>query len=698
MDGKPEQRAATAVLDRASREGAIRGALPVLATWFSDASWRLRAEDAVAAQDASDRLLAKAVRLRVLLALAAESEQVLDAILQRPSFRYRQELAETVGGVGGSLDVARYARRHDRRTSPRRYPVRAVARDVRTPENVLLAAGLALLQRSLSQLAADLKLSPTGPERRAIEAWRTRLRRLGGTHAMRTLAEAAQSEYAGPKAIAALRSDVGRRLQRGDVAHPRAYRQLCAWIDRLLEGYAPEPGTTPWSLYDERFDPRLFELWTLASVVESLSTALGSPPRDGLRPLWDRGGAPVAQWRTPLGEVELHFQREASAVGLPGRWRIPAADRTLRALPDMLLWVRPVAGPPSAVLVECKLRRHAPVPAPGSDTRPDLPSEEIYKVLGYFEHLREAAPLAGMLVYYAPGGAGTLELAAPHGAGPERLVVAGVDPAHGEAGGALAAVADLALTQLGGEQALRSAREAAERSARQGGDELERDAAYKQQLLTSLLLAYAAHHEEQLPAVEKLTRGWFATATWRSLDRDTRRMVLSAELYGSQELEALDHSGPLLGLCAACERELNLRCVQRLIARFADAPEVDQVGPLDGHPTLGTQIELLDRGRRCAIAEREGDEARAQALAAPMHTPEQALAVRLLARWLTERETDLAALRQLLSQLRRLNRDHRRPSAHDTVVEAETWATGRALVLGRDAILSRIVGLFPDGP
>ena len=56
------------------------------------------------------------------------------------------------------------------------------------------------------------------------------------------------------------------------------------------------------------------------------------------------------------------------------------------------------------MFVDCKLRRHDVLPAPSvGPQKLDLPTDEIYKMLGYLEHIGSESSKAA-LVYYTPGG------------------------------------------------------------------------------------------------------------------------------------------------------------------------------------------------------------------------------------------------------------------------------------------------------
>lgn len=168
-------------------------------------------------------------------------------------------------------------------------------------------------------------------------------------------------------------------------------------------------------------------------------------------------------------------------------------------------------------------------------------------------------------------------------------------------------------------------------------------------------------------------------------------MVLSAELYGSQQLAELDHSGPLLVLSAACERELNRRLFSRARATFPNEQRPDGRPIIDEHATLGGAIESLHRGRRLAVAWEKNEPNPEQRVLGNVADPHHARAALLTGKFLVAEGTDLNPLKDLVKRLRKLNTSYRRLAAHDEVVEAATWAGGRGHVLGHEGLLSRIV-------
>lgn len=693
----PPEPVAGGVLDEPGRREAVAQSLPLLATYFSSAeTWDLNVQPGISEQQVQlDIEIAWALRLRALLALAEEFLSILQSISARPTFRYAHVAGESSGLLAGRLDIQRYTERRGRRTAPRVYPIRRVERNIATPENVLVVCALEAIVRAISSAPVE-RLPPAGPERREIRRVKADLLRHRQLPFVKSLV-ADRGRVRSGLTLEQRGRLVQRRLERGDIPRGEPYKRLLAWARKFQTGAGAVFGPTDWAFYDYRFDSRLFEIWSLARIARQLSAHFGLPDAGRLAPLWARGEEPIGAWATPVGLIELFFQREMGTVGLPGRWHVAASERPLRAIPDITIRATRSDGTSTWMLMDCKLRPHMPIPPDGASTSAtlDLPSEEMYKLFGYFDHLMADSSPLGVLIYYTPGGNGSLPLVASHPQSREGSVaLLGVDPADpGRADEAFAGIVSYVDRYLLGvrKEAECAAREAADQAQAEGLDQTEADAAYRQRLMVEVVRSYAKDHEDQLPAIQKLTASWFEPEIWNGLDADTRRMVLSAELYGSTQLEELDHSGPLLVLSAACERELNQRLFGPVLATFPSEKNSKGEPVVNTHATLGGAIETLHRGRRLAsLLTESAEDAEARALGS-IRDPNFALAAKLTGLYLQQTNQDLVAIAALVNRLRKLNLEFRRPAAHDEVVEAATWSAGRSLILGTDGILSQLL-------
>lgn len=674
--------------------------MPPSATYFvAGEAWTLSPQAALLPEeDDTDRSLAAAVRLRVLLALAEEYERIMQKVVEHASFRYGRRSDESVGVVAGRLDVSTYVRSRSQIKAPRRYPIRVVERQVATPENLLAAAALHSLLDALDRVPVDVLPRTRGPERRAIDERRAALTRISQLPLLGAIAPAAR-ELARKGRLERQREIVLRRLNRRDIAHPEAYATLTGWVSRYLTGASPISGDVAWAFYDYRFDTKLFEIWSLSALATALTTRFGPPLGGELRPLWIRDDKPRGSWQTSYGRIELHFQRDAAALGLSRRWGITARNHHLGAFPDITFRME-AGGERLWCLLDCKLRRRRPLPLQPEETL-DLPVEEIYKMLGYFEHLAPGTIPTGALVYYTPSSARSALMERARDSVRRAdgfLLLAGVDPVmKDESDQVFAEVVDLLGRQIGepSEAVRQQAELLAEQVRAAGGDGLEAEATKKARLFQEVVAAWAQQHPAQRETVESATRASFRAEDWLALDYQTQRMLISAEAYAIHQSERIDYSGPLLVLCAACERELNLRFFAPLTSEPPlSAP--DETPSLSARPTLGQGLFFLRNGLAVALAREKGQTAKIDKLLASAKNPHEASAFDAIADRLSGDSYDLSAVTKLIERLSALNKRYRRVAAHDAAVERETWVLGRGLVLGPDQVIHDIVHGLPS--
>jgi hypothetical protein len=175
--------------------------------------------------------------------------------------------------------------------------------------------------------------------------------------------------------------------------------------------------------------------------------------------------------------------------------------------------------------------------------------------------------------------------------------------------------------------------------------------------------AAAALPEASLTPVRKSVSAMLGDI-WDRVDVESKTMLVTAEFFGTNAPSDADHSGPLLGLAAACERVL--------VENVFDAAMTARPELLGASATLGTLIRWLTDATRQHPRDPEGA---------------------FLARYLHRRaEIDIQALGQLTGDLRRLNVDFRIPAAHRVLVDQGLWASGRSLILDPTrGVLARLV-------
>jgi hypothetical protein len=630
--------------DSASRTAATTAAMPLLASYFATGADTLRSQTVLSVRP-DDELgdLLEFIQIRVLLAAAEELEPLLRGILERPSFRYRRVREESVGVIRGRLDTVTYLRRRHEVTAPRRFPVINVVRSHNLPENVLGAWAALALSGALKRLPLH-RIPPEAPERRRAERASESLRRLANHAAFTDCVDAAAAAWrTGSHRVIVERAL--SRIRSGRVPNATNYEALAHWVDSYNPAeIALDPGTVPWLFYNETFDTRLFELWCLHYLIDALTTKLGPPTSSRL--LVDRSGGAIAAWSIGAVTVEVWFQAGLvkTNVGDP-RWTYEPRERDTSTptgpfggIPDITVVVQQPGQPRRPIILDPKLRQ-----------RRSVPGGEIYKVLGYFGNVPSGHPNRGVILFHGPKGSQRSYRISDGGSG-EILAVA-VDPLdHEDASDRFDDLAAFIIESIPGSTMTRALGPTDPDSP----DSIE---SWVDSVQTQAVAEMAsAISPDSLERSRKALRANLLT-TWDKLDDDTQRMLATAEHFGGGVTPDMDHSGPLLGLAAGCERLL------RVFMRGLGVSLPEKL-------TLGQMLRVADDA--C-----QGDQSATST------------AVRAA---LVDRGIDLAGLHDLIVDLFVLNADFRIPAAHADVLEEDQWFRGRAaILLGSDAALPRVV-------
>jgi hypothetical protein len=637
-----------------SREAAARRALRLLATYFAAApSWQLEARSQVSVTDHMLDELAAFVRMRVALAAAQRLEPLLRQLQARASFQYAQVAEDSVGAVRGQLNVAQYLRTRLRPESPRRYPVRIVQRRYATPENGLATYAALWAARELAE--APLHLVPfDGPERREVLDRRASLGRLlrqpilaQATHIARDARRRGT--------LSTLLGTVDARIEGGHIAASDLYREIVGWTRRFdPEHAAADPGSVEWAFYDDRFDTKLFEVWSLVLLTDTLAIRLG-PSVAGVRPLYERAEHAIATWSAGATKISVYFQAALSRLGVGGiRWQLlEPTTGPLGGIPDIAVVIERLGGERVLVLVDPKLRQ-----------RRSAPTEEIYKLIGYFGNLAAGLRPLAAIVFYSPGEPQIYRYGDDQAG---ELIAIGVDPSdEANAGTLFDRVAGLVIAAASiSEPTIKKLRELARLPI---GDAEEVVAAVRQEAAVQTMLdaAYALP-PGTLEPVRKSTAANLHEV-WTLLNTEAATMVVTAEYFGQNAPADADHSGPLLGLAAACERVLYEVLFEEVIGQ--------KPGIFQESQTLGSLIHALHDATRQSPRSPEGE---------------------VVANHLDMVEINPAGLRRLVNDLRKLNVEYRIPAAHREVVSQHLWVAGRSFILAPQlGLLSRLLVAFAD--
>ena len=627
-----------------ARRAAIAGAIKLLGTYFSGGEASNLANQPALSRstlDDSVRPLVTALRLRVALAAAARLVGIAERISKRPNFRYTVNRSESVGQVRGKLDLTRLVRSNQVVTGPPRWPIIDSHRIQVTPENVLLAGALLWTIRELGDAHRNLiGLPVSGPESRETHLMLARLRRSMSTPLLASCRDEGTRVLRQGR-LGDLVGTVSRRLRAGHVARSGVYTELVQWVSDCLAGTpAASAGEIDWSFYGPEFDEKLFEIWCLKQLGDVLSAIFYQVNDPNLL---IGSNIPCYRWSTPVGSVEIYFQRSISTIDDTqiGKWLNDESGDVLRGIPDLVVHVQPTGGEQKFVLVDPKLRK-----------RKSAPSEEIYKILGYFDNFGMETSGLGAILFYAPSPdeRASYRFSTVDGG---RVVAAPLDPKR-EAYTArnLQNVAELIVGALGLAVSTEDLRVVASRSevVDEDLDEAVVDSAQK------MGLAYLRTFRDSKSAVEQgpwtnVARS-FLEDSWDDLSEDLQTMIATAVWVGFSLEDGSDFSGPVLGLSAAAES---------IIWDYVIEPALSHSRTLTNYKMFGQMLGLLS-----------------EALGSP--TTREARRVRAF----IDAQGFGDLLSGLVNNLTDMNRTLRRPAAHRDVLRREAWNVCRQQMLASD--------------
>lgn len=633
------------------RRSAIAAALPLLGVYFASGGQPLFASPAVgrlqAGQESTDLLCA--IRLRVAIAAAMKLRVILARIVDRPTFRYQLVESESAGALTGQIDVNRFTIKMGPVAEMPVYPVTEVRRLQNTPENVLAVYAALWLLRELRKAFSECNITINGPERREYGSQRQALTKMIALPSLAGCLPAAQQVSRGRMERDLIRQ-VTARLRRREVSNASPYSDLVSWIQQSLDGKAAaDPGEIDWAFYGDRFDTKLFELWCLQELTKEVSRQLAVDPPP-LNHNW-RSADSAYTWDRPAGVLELHFQRALTSVSarFHARWhKVDDGESTLGGVPDIVVHAtRRIDGQERVAIVDPKLRQ-----------RGGPPTEELYKILGYFDNYSLTGTPFGAIIYHTTSQESHPQYHYEIPDNPGHLYAVALNPAAQTSLAGLVPIARM-LLQLLDIAPLADDEEGsnfADPEARAEGQVKARLAELK-----SLSLSLPTN---VLDMSRRRMQAMIGAERWAALPSDVRTMLATSEYVGFSLDVTADFSGPVIGICASVEVLLHDQVI--------DPAFGDDASLHNSCRTLG-QVIFATR----SAMETQSNEA-----------------YRAIARQLDRMQLNLQSLGELLDELSEMNLEYRIPAAHRELVADSKWRSAWSALIGPEKLLARTIDLL----
>jgi hypothetical protein len=462
------------------------------------------------------------LRLASVLLAGRKLPPILHRIGLAPSFSQDRVMINSRGRLDGRLDVKTYLKRRGDLTTPRTFPVWRTRALFTTPENALAASAARSLLAELQILTYRLPIGRSSQgvlARQITEAMELALLQPAlGESLQFPLPELSSSEAEDLLAV------VRHRWQTRRISN-LAYRDLVEWAVGFRKRGLGKDGVLEGLAYSEGFDDRLFEIFCLGCIREALR-AMGFVERI-IRPLHERHRAPVFEVEHPDSglHLSLYFQRGEGILWTsvaPKEWGISGT-------PDIVL--SPSSSLHPAIVLDAKNRFRGESLEGGA-------SEEIYKMLGYFENFQrttkvnDRGPLGGL---FFPSFKGSSEKLQYDSIGGGFLAAITIDPtAVGEDG--CSGVVPLLSSLL-------------EKAGLIGSGRRDMDAALKElkvadaavtteeAILDGIHNLIAATYGRSGRAMDDARRGLeqhLLGSAWSKLDDDVQTMLATGEVFWSQ--------------------------------------------------------------------------------------------------------------------------------------------------------------------
>jgi hypothetical protein len=638
-------------LSNDGRRAAIAAALPLLGVYFASGNQPLFASPALgrrqAEQERTDLLCA--IRLRVALAAAMKLRLILARIVDRPTFRYQLVEAESAGALTGQIDVNRFTIKKGPVAEMPVYPVTEVRRLQNTPENVLAVYAALWLLRELREAFTGCNIAIDGPERREYSSQRQALDKMIVLPSLAGCLPAARQVSRGRTERNLIRQ-VSVRLRRREVSNASPYSDLVSWIRQSLDGgAAADPGEIDWAFYGDRFDTKLFELWCLQELAQEVSRQLAVDP-PSLNRGW-RSTEAAYTWDRPAGVLKLHFQHSLPTVSrrFHARWhKAGDGDRTLGGVPDIVAHaIRRIDGQERVAIVDPKLRQ-----------RGGPPTEELYKILGYFDNFSLASAPFGAIIYHTTNREShpQYHYEIPDNLG--HLYAVALNPAASTSLAGLIPIARMLLELLDipplSDNGIDS---------NSADPESLAEAQFKARLaeLGALSLSLPTN---VLDMSRRRVQAVIGDGRWSVLSSDVQTMLATSEYVGFSLDVAADFSGPVIGICASVEVLLHEQIIDPAFGDNADL-----------HNSCRTLGQVIHATRSAMVL--QNNEVR-----------------RAIARQLNRMQVNSQALGDLLDELSEMNTQYRIPAAHRELVADSKWRSAWSTLIGSEKLLATTIDLL----
>lgn len=328
---------------------------------------------------------------RILLANVKNFFSMIDELGNRISFSHNKNVQSCKGEIRGVLLINQYAKEIVSRHFPRRYECVQKKKTYGTPENVLICYSLLKIRESMERFLISIndtnneikKNFRKSPEYAKIfECIGCCEDYLSSNYFMdcRQQAERFISTYGSNMPIELIEA-VENRLRDDRVINTILYRDIVEWIKKFIKHGITfiSPNVIETMRYDDAFADLLFELWTLYRLENVVAQKAIFDTTEYYK--FNRSDGVIFKCQCGPDIIEFIYQKGKGVYwddNYPVSWRYTfPLHKSLVGKPDIT--IRVSGSKKRLIMFDAKnrIRENGQV------------SEEVYKMIGYFDNFRE---------------------------------------------------------------------------------------------------------------------------------------------------------------------------------------------------------------------------------------------------------------------------------------------------------------------
>ena len=329
-----------------------------------------------------DMEISQMIFLRVLLANLGEFKDYLTLLEKNVSFSYEEKKVIS-GVIKGRLLINDYVQNKSMVRLPKEYPCMLKEKSLSVPENeytvFIILEVIKLLhnyQLLLSGFSSRIKKSI---EFKKLEDYFSALKSYSRKYPFSLVASSRSFRKIGNSFPSSQRKLIDVRFAKGKIRNSYAYKAIFDWYEKFAKnGFVwVDEGNTKTLINDDDFCNRLFELWCLYNLIQTLKSHFAlkeiesNPIRVGMKDY-------VCRLENAIGDIyEFYYQKGTELYWdnscLP-KWSYIKSKKILRGIPDISVCKK--GSKNTITLIDLKNRQR-------SDTQN---TEEIYKMIGYLDN------------------------------------------------------------------------------------------------------------------------------------------------------------------------------------------------------------------------------------------------------------------------------------------------------------------------